>query len=418
MRTERISQSFREFRLATTEILSKIERRLVYAESGKRLQILPVEEHLARRVRNIIKSVVKENDRDALDILRFKIDKMVKDVGAMRILDGMYIVGHPIDLGMIFRGGGDGRYTAIAALKGILFRSEEILRAAKFEVVDILDEIPGQRPGPVQFGIDKDTLRISQPISLPIEGSERVTLDAREALIKSGAEVLAAVTATNCDRRVVAVFEQMQALLLGEHNSIAIGTWNLLVQAVTDAANDELPPLVIALIEGQIAGVSMLVAQYADWQIFSENAMACAIDAPQVRELRETVREIERDLVARPELADSEVPASFRMLGQLLDDPASASQRALFSSVRAVENLFSAIFRSVCEFVTLASGHAISQGARVAADVAVVTLAMLAVGWATHASAVLAAIPEAVWIVTAARLLGPAIRELTRPKSE
>ena len=314
--------------------------------------------------------------------------------------------------------------SAIAALKMLSDRAENIeLRSGPAPEIEYLtqrlpEKIPPQRAGPIAFEIVDGKISVAKLASPALPGAERSAQRSREALIESGEHLLDAIRATNCDRRVLAVFEQLQARIISEENSISIGTWSLLAQTVVSGANEELPILVIALVEGYIAAISMFLAQHADWRSFSENALACSFGELQKRELYQTIKRVEKDLLARPDIAKAEVPATFRMLAEFMADPLKTNQKALFAGVRAIENLFAIIFRSASEFLALSAAQAIKQGADIAANVTVISATMAAIGWATGSQALISSIPEAVWIVAAAKLLAPAIKEFTKKKDD
>src|SRR3546814_3818 len=98
------------------------------------------------------------------------------------------------------------------------------------------------------------------------------------------------------------------------------------------------------------ASVSLYVAQFPEWDQFTQKAAAIDLDEDDIAEVDIAAGEIISALTQNPSLADPEVPKTIAFVRQFLSFPGGASKRAAFAMIRTIENLVSSILRHSVSF--------------------------------------------------------------------
>src|SRR3546814_3666204 len=82
------------------------------------------------------------------------------------------------------------------------------------------------------------------------------------------------------------------------------------------------------------ASVSLYVAQFPEWDQFTQKAAAIDLDEDDIAEVDIAAGEIISALTQNPSLADPEVPKTIAFVRQFLSFPGGASKRAAFAMIR------------------------------------------------------------------------------------
>src|SRR3546814_9668843 len=89
---------------------------------------------------------------------------------------------------------------------------------------------------------------------------------------------------------------------------------------------DELPDAIAAMFNAYSASVSLYVAQFPEWDQFTQKAAAIDLDEDDIAEVDIAAGEIISALTQNPSLADPEVPKTIAFVRQFLSFPGGASK--------------------------------------------------------------------------------------------
>lgn len=274
--------------------------------------------------------------------------------------------------------------------------------------------VPNQKVAPAQFSIHAGRLAVVRQ-SANSAPEDRKNIDAsREALLKRGEILLEELSRSNCDRRLLEHVRELQSGLSEEENIIQLGLMNIGCEAMCKAFEAELPDALRGMIEGQTQGIGMYVAQFPEWQHFSEKAALAELNQQDIRQISETANALVKGLLDNPDIADPAVPKTISALMNLISDPASATKRAAFAVLRTIENLIAKAFQYGGMFLEKTAAKSIDDLSTAASKAVVVTLMTVALGSAIGLSPIAAKIGDTSWMKTAAEIVQKQIGELAK----
>lgn len=264
--------------------------------------------------------------------------------------------------------------------------------------------VPEQKIAPAKFDIrEGKVVLVDQPAVIDPDDAGNVR-SARDALVARGEKILAELSRTNCDRRLVDTILELQQGLQADKNIIELGLLNVGCSAVCETAKDELPDAVRGMIEGHTASVAMFVAQFPEWQRFSEKAATVALDQSDIAVIATAAVRVAQNLEQRSEIADPEVPKTIRFLATLIRDPMS-SKRAAFAVLRTLENLVAKILSYSATLIDKTVTKTIDGLSSAASKAIIISLMTLAISSVTDLGPVTTKIAESSWMKTAVEIV-------------
>lgn len=212
---------------------------------------------------------------------------------------------------------------------------------------------PEQKIGPLRFATVDGVIRIEhQPANVSSRDIDSVH-SARAELISAGNSSAEFLRSANFDRRLTQEVKQIVDRLTNAQDVIALGVAAISFQQIVEGFKEELPTFWFAKLQGFCLGLSMYVAQFPEWMRFAENAAEAEYSREDVSRLYVAGQALNEQLKAHGDVVDPEVPRSLAFLLEAVRDPHRALKRTVFATIRSIENLLSAVFKS---FVTSISG--------------------------------------------------------------
>ncbi|WP_445191830.1 hypothetical protein ACT009_14825 [Sphingomonas sp. Tas61C01] len=263
---------------------------------------------------------------------------------------------------------------------------------------------PDQQIGPVQFEYDGSVIRVRHYGSAIPEIDRASAEQARIALLDEGDWLVGNLQGSNTDRRLTSTIEGMQSRLRERQDVIQLGIANLACDQVTKRLGEELADVMGARLHAYTIGISFYVAQFPEWQRFSENAAAAEHTPADAQLAYQAATRLVAKLDELPELVDPEVPMSIRLVVEALGHPSRATRRAVYALLRILEN-FAA--KALSEFSGMYG--AISSGARKGVEAGLKGTAAIAVVFAatqlaSSISPPAARVLKATWLAKAAQI--------------
>jgi hypothetical protein len=221
-----------------------------------------------------------------------------------------------------------------------------------FEMAPTLRQIvPRQKIAPVQFQISNSKIVVSDRKSL-LRKADSPNIEAAKAeLQRNGDKIISELLLSNCDRRLLASVQELQAQFQGEIDAIKIGLMNIGCEMMCNSSEAELPVTVAAMLRAHTRGVQMFVGQFPEWARFVENAAEADLDQADITSLKAASQTLVEAMKKQPELVDPAVPRTIAYLSEMLDSPTKAGKRAAFAVLRSLENLVSRVFGYGAEFL-------------------------------------------------------------------
>jgi hypothetical protein len=265
--------------------------------------------------------------------------------------------------------------------------------------------VPGQKMAPVQFTITNGRLAVAkQPAETALEDATNARAS-REALISSGERIIEELRRSNCDKRLLESIAELQEILTLDQNIIQLGLINIGCEAISVAFQAELPDALLGMLHGQTRGIAMHVAQFSEWQRFSENAASVQLGVEDVATIAGTATQIITALDANPAAADPEVPRTIATLRHLIADPAVATKRAAYAMLRTLENLVAKVFEVGGAFIDNTMTKTLQDLSTVISKTVVITLMTIALGGAATLTPLGAKISDTAWMKIAAEIV-------------
>ncbi|WP_431267896.1 hypothetical protein [Dankookia sp. P2] len=170
---------------------------------------------------------------------------------------------------------------------GILSRLE-----ARGTLSKLAQAVPEQRIAPAQFEVrDGRLVLVKKSSEAGIEDRDNAEV-ARQELISRGGRLLMDLAASNCDRRLIAELQYLHDLLRDDQNVIRVAMANQSVEVVVKGYLSELPDITGNLLGTYSRWVSAYVAQFPDWQRFTENDIIDQLDERDLLPLKEGAKKI------------------------------------------------------------------------------------------------------------------------------
>jgi hypothetical protein len=273
------------------------------------------------------------------------------------------------------------------------------------DVERLLNIVPQQKVAPAKFGIERNKIVIVPQRHVVPEDDRAAAEAARAHLHKSGEGIVEALTSSNCDRRLVEAMRDLQTALETSGNIIELGLTNLSFEAICGAAQEELPDAVCGMLKGQTAAIGMFVAQFPEWQKFSENAGSVELSAADVEEIDRAASQIIAKIEGKPEVADEEVPKTIRAIRSLIADPSKTVRKAAFALLRTVENFVATALSYGANFIGKTASKTSDELSTAAAKTAAAILVAAAVAGASQMTGVTGRIVETGWMKNALEIV-------------
>jgi hypothetical protein len=271
-----------------------------------------------------------------------------------------------------------------------------------------------QSVAPVQFDILDNRLIITSQPGRYLEEDKASIAAARQELADKGRGVIEQLERSNCDRRLLETFQDLQNKLGTESDVIRLGLSNIACELMCDRFECELPQAVSAMIKAHTFGLNMYVAQFPEWQRFTEQAATVEFTSDDVPRITAAVDAVVANLADKPDLADPEVPRTLLALREMISDPSAATKRAVFSVWRSLENLVIKVYQYGAEFLEKSISKAIDSGSTVVGKGLVVALMSAALGGALAMAPVASHISQSSWIAQASQVVRSQIEALSK----
>ena len=263
-----------------------------------------------------------------------------------------------------------------------------------------------QLPAPAQFEIRDGRLSIVSQVAAPDREDMQNVQSAKSELLEDGQKIIDELSRSNCDRRIIEEFGELQARVASDEDIIRTGITNITCSHIFDQFKDELPDALYGMMKGHAVGVSMYVAQFPEWRRFADQAAAANLDTQHAPLVSAAARKIADEVANKPNIADPEVPRLLRVLAELTSDPERSSKRAIFAVLRTVENLVSSTYSYAKDLLKKTADKTVDSLSSTASKVIAA-----AVAGAIVLGPVASALPESAWVQKATEII---IAELRR----
>ncbi len=272
--------------------------------------------------------------------------------------------------------------------------------------------VPRGVPSPIDFIISNGRLVVAKQRSAVDAEDEANVAASKSALLARGEKIVEELRRSNCDRRLLDSVVELQSGLASDGNLVQLGLINIFCEEMCAAFGTELSDALRGMLLGHTRGVSMYVAQFADWQRFSEKAAAAELAAADIARISSAARRMIADLEAHPDIAEPEVPKIVRALQHLIADPKLATKRAAFALLRTMENLIAKVFQYGADFIETLAVRTSDRASTAGSKLIVAALMSLAVTGAVEMSPLGAKIADSAWLKPAAEMAQKLVEEL------
>lgn len=270
--------------------------------------------------------------------------------------------------------------------------------------------VPRQQVAPVQFDIVDNRIIVSELEPKTDEADRNNIQSALEHICGSGDNLLKNLENSNCDRRLLESVKELHSQLTSNGNIVKIGLTNMACGVMGAQFKDELPDAISGMLNAYNSSISLYVAQFPDWDQFTQKAAAIDLDEDDVAEVDIVVGDIIETLAKNPALADPEVPKTIAFIRQFLAFPGNSSKRAAFAMIRTIENLVSSVVRYSIEFFSKTAEKVVDVGSTAASRVIVGLLGIALMGASGIGPAALRA--GAPWVSQAAEVVKKQIEKV------
>ena len=231
--------------------------------------------------------------------------------------------------------------------------------------------VPRQQVAPIQFDIVNGRIAVVRQAPKTLDADRANIQSALEHIKGSGERLIKNLEQSNCDRRLLESVQELQSQLLSEGNIVKIGLTNMACGVMGATFQAELPDAVSAMFHSYSSSVSLYVAQFPEWEQFTQKAYAIELDEDDVAEIDASVGAVIDELAASPYLADPEVPKTIAFVRRFLTVPGASGKRAAFAMIRTIENLVSSIIRHSLAFVAKTAEKTVDAASTAASKVIV-----------------------------------------------
>jgi hypothetical protein len=283
-------------------------------------------------------------------------------------------------------------------------RSEDLNRLRKI--------IPSQKIAPLRFSVSDGRLILISELRQPIAADVQAARAAQDELARQGSRAIEELKKTNCDKRLIDTFSYLQERLLGEESAIQVGLANSVAGDMCRNFREELPIAVTSMLESYTRGVDLYVSQFPEWNRFVENAATSSLTDADVSETHQRVKALIKELAAREDLVDGNVPQMLERLNRMLSQAGDASKRAAFAVLRSIENMVSSLFTYGVDFLEKTAKKVSDDLSSAVSKTVVVGLLTLALGGAITLTPVAGKISQMSWVQNALELVEGQIKQL------
>ncbi len=279
-------------------------------------------------------------------------------------------------------------------------------------VQELRDLVPRQKVSPVQFSGENGKLTVIKQPALSDQDDADNAQHSRNALLSKGNTLVEELQRSNCDRRLLQSVAELQQSLESCENIIRLGLMNIGVEAMCGAFEAELPDALRGMMLGHTRGIAMYVAQFPDWQKFSEKAASVELTTDDTRSVSETAKKLIAALEQHPEITDEEVPKTIRALQEFIENPALASKRATYAVLRTIENLVAKTLEYCTDLLDKTATKTVECLSGATSKAIVGTLMAMALTGALGLSPLSAKITDTAWVKAAAEFVEKQIEAL------
>ncbi|MFT9180329.1 MAG: hypothetical protein ABF508_08695 [Zymomonas mobilis] len=247
--------------------------------------------------------------------------------------------------------------------------------------LDDLDRIvPRQQVAPIQFEIVDGRIVVASRAPKIAEADRDNIQSALEYIRGSGEQLLNNLANSNCDRRLLESVNELHSQLMSKGNIVKIGLTNISCGVMGARFQAELPDAIAGMLNSYNASISLYVAQFPEWEQFTQKASLIDLGEDDVAEVDITAGKVITALTENTALADPEVPKTIAFVRQFLAVPGASSKRAAFAMIRTIENLVSSIIRHGMSFLSKTAENVVDAGSNLASKVIVGLLSLALMG--------------------------------------
>lgn len=235
---------------------------------------------------------------------------------------------------------------ALFALKGYIgdtYISTSYQTSLNFD--DLEKVVPRQQVAPVRFEIIGEKVFVSNRSPKTLEEDLDNIRSALEHIKGSGRNLIESLEQSNCDRRLLDSVRELHSQISNDGNIVRIGLTNLACGVMCSQFQQEIPDAINAMFNSYNSSISMYVAQFPEWEQFTQRAASIDLNDEEISEIDITAGEVITALEANPDLADPEVPETIKLVREFMARPGNSAKRAAFAMMRTIENLVSSIVR-------------------------------------------------------------------------
>lgn len=263
--------------------------------------------------------------------------------------------------------------------------------------------VPHQQVAPVQFDVVDGRIIVASRAPKTAEADRANIQSALEHIRGSGEQLLNHLAKSNCDRRLLESISELHSQLVSEGNIVKVGLTNLACGVMGAQFQSELPGALAGMLNAYNASISLYVAQFPEWEQFTQKAVSLDLDDEDVAEVEIAAGEVIEALTQDASLADPEVPKTIAFVRQFLAFPGMSSKRAAFAMIRTIENLVSSIIRHSLSFFSKTAENLVDAGSKAATKVIIGLLGIALTGASGIGTAAMHA--GAPWVKQAAEIV-------------
>ena len=277
---------------------------------------------------------------------------------------------------------------------------------------DLTTIVPRQQVAPARFDVVDGRIVLADLAPKTREEDRDNIRVALEHIKSSGQSLIQSLEQSNCDRRLLDSVRELHSQIEVNGNVVKIGLTNLGCSVMSAQFHQELPDALNAMFNSYSASVSMYVAQFLEWEQFTQRAASIDLDEEEIAEIDEAASEVILALEAHPDLADPEVPRTKKLVREFMSRPGNSAKRAAFAMMRTIENLVSSIVRHSVAALEKTAEKTADLLSTAASKVIVGLLSIALVGATGIGSAAVQA--GAPWVKQAADLVQHQISQLAQ----
>lgn len=264
---------------------------------------------------------------------------------------------------------------------------------------------PPQKLGPIEFEFINNVLRIRHSASVPGMLDKANVEKAREALLGQGRILSAQLKNANVDGRICQLLEEVVSRIDNRQDVIALGIANVAIQLVVQECSHEIAEPTAVALKAFSINIAMYVAQFPDWVRYSENAAMAEYTVSDVEAVYSAGVELVDRLQKAGEAVDKEIPRTIAWMITAVRDHRTTAKRAVFGTIRTIENLVAIVFTSFSEWLG-AADDGIRNGVKAAVKPATAMFLLLAAAdAATSVSPTAARVLQSAWLGEAAKMV-------------